>query len=229
MKALFLAALVLVPTAALSAATPHALPASVVLANYAQALATHKEPRAVSFDYTLEQTGVRALDQRHRVFRSGRDERDEVLVVNGRELVTPEVRIFRQRRDRYAIGALAPNVAAYAFAFAGTQRNGHHLDYIFALTPKAPAAFIVTRVAIDGVTFLPNVIAFRVTGGGHGAVHYTRSERWWVPLSADASAHVDGALTTEHLIFSAYRFPVVLPASTFEKPRPLPTLPAAPE
>src|ERR1700723_645153 len=149
MRALFLAALFLVPTA-LSAATtaPHTLPASAVIAKYAEALAAHKEPPAVSFDYTLEQSGVRALDQRHRVFRSGADERDEVLVVNGRELTTPEIRIFRNRRDRYAIERLAPSVAGYAFAFAGTQHDGHHVDYVFTLTSKAPAAFVVTQVVI---------------------------------------------------------------------------------
>jgi len=231
MTGLFLAVLFLSPAPPLSAAAtaPRPLPATTVVAKYQQALATQKEPSAISFDYTLEQSGVRELDQRHRVFRSGTDERDEVLVVNGRELTTPEVRIFRGRRDRYAIGRLAPSPARYVFLFAGTQRDGHHLDYVFTLTPKVPGAFIVTRVAIDGVAFLPTSIAFRVQGGGHGTVRYARTEKWWVPLSADASAHVNRALASEHLVFSNYLFPITLPSSTFEKPRPLPTLPPSAE
>jgi len=88
---------------------------------------------------------------------------------------------------------------------------------------------MVTRVVIDGITFLPSAIVFRVVGGGHGSVRYARSERWWVPVTADASAHVEGVLATEHLVFSAYRFPTALPSSTFEEPRPLPTLPPSAE
>ena len=60
----------------------------------------------------FEQTGTRSLEQTHRIFRSGTDERDETIAVNGSRPAVPLVRIFRQRPYRYTIAALAPNATA---------------------------------------------------------------------------------------------------------------------
>lgn len=220
----------LLAAAAVATATPATSPApapAVVVAKYVAALAALKEPRVFSVEYTIEQTGTRALEQTHRIFRSGADERDETIAVNGTRPVTPVVRIFRRRPYRYTVRALAPKPAAYDFRYAGPHKTGKHVDYVFDLTPKKSApAFAFTQVTIDGLTFLPAAVTF-ATGqhAGRGEVTFAKADRWWVARSAAAQANVPGGVTREHLTFSRWRFPATLPQSTFAAPRPLPSPP----
>lgn len=207
------------------ATTP--LAPDAVLVRYQTALASVRDPHVFTVEYTLEQTGTRVLDQRHRIFRSGGNERDETLAVNGKASLTPVVRIFRGRPYRYAVSRLAPRPGAYDFAYLGPHKAGKHVDYVFRLIPKNPSqAFALTDVTIDGVTFLPSSISF-ATGAhaGSGSVTFTKSERWWVATGATASARVPGGVAHERLTFSRWRFPTALPASTFALPRPLPSPP----
>jgi hypothetical protein len=213
---------------AVPAATPAPAPDAVV-ARYAAALKTLKEPRVFSVEYTIEQTGMRALEQTHRIFRSGADERDETIAVNGSRPAAPVVRIFRRRPYRYTVRALAPTPAAYDFTYAGPHKNGKHVDYVFDVTPKKSApAFAFTQVTIDGVTFLPAAVSF-ATGqhAGRGIVTFSKSDRWWVARSAAAQANVPGGVARERLTFARWRFPATLPQSTFTAPRPLLTPPPA--
>jgi len=222
--ALLLGVLVLVAPA--KAPVPvRELPPEVVLLRYAAALAELSAPKAVSFDYTLEQTGRRARVETHRIFRSGLDERDEILSSEGRPLTAPIIRIFRGRRDRYTVAALAPRLEQYDFTYAGPHRDGHHIDYVFRLDAKKPGPFTLTEVVIDGLKFLPHTVRFTTSAnGGSGSVSFDGFERWWVATAARARAKVEGGISTEHLTFHAYRFPTSLPPSTFAVPRPLPTL-----
>lgn len=189
---------------------------SAVLQRYTEALHALKEPNVISFDYTLEQTGPRTVTQTHRVFRSGTNERDETLTVDGKRLSPPTVRIFRGRRNRYTAQLLAPRAADYTFAYVGPLRDGHHVDYVFRLTPKHFLSFKVTEVTIDGVRFLPMSIAFATAlNDGSGSIAFGSNARWWVPSLATARATVSDDLATERLMFSTYRFPPSLPPSTF--------------
>ena len=221
----FLAAAATAAAAALATppATATPLAPDIVLARYQTALAGVKDPRVFTVEYTLEQTGTRVLDQRHRIFRSGGNERDETLAVNGKASSIPVVRIFRGRPYRYAVGRLAPRPAAYDFTYVGPHTTGKHVDYVFQLTAKTPAKdFALTAVTIDGVTFLPSSVAF-ATGShaGSGSVTFAKSERWWVASGATALARVPGGVARERLTFSRWRFPPQLPPSTFAQPRPL--------
>lgn len=215
--------------AVLAAAAAVLLPPDAVLAKYQAALAALIEPRVFSVEYTLEQMGTRSVQQTHRIFRSGSDERDEILAVNGNRLKSPTVRIFRGRRYRYAASTLAPKPAAYTFTYAGTHKDGRHVDYVFRLAPKAgKPAFALTQVAVDGVSFLPASVSFATTAHeGRGSVTFAKSEKYWVASGASASAHAAAGTALERLTFSGWRFPASLPRSTFAAPRPLPTLPPA--
>jgi len=199
------------------------LPSVTVLARYARALDAYTAPPALSFDYTLEQSGARDMEQTHRIFRIGPNERDETLAVDGRKLDPPTTRIFRGRPNHYTIPLLAPKPAQYDFTYLGTHHDGRHLDYVFDATPKGAPAYRVTRVTIDGITFLPQAIAFAAGPGGTGTVTFGRVSRWWVPLEATAHAKLDGLAAFERLTFSNYRFPDSLPSSAFAAPRPLPS------
>jgi hypothetical protein len=230
--ALLWLAFVVVHATVAPTATPAAgnlpLAPRVILARYAAALVKLKEPRVISFDYTLEQTGARTLSQTHRVFRSGSDERDETLTVDGKRLSPPKVRVFRGRRNRYTVGLLAPRLADYAFTFVGPIKDGHHVDYFFRLTPKAPRSFAVTDVTIDGVRFLPLAIGFQTNANdGAGSIAFGSNARWWVPYVAMARATVAADIATERLSFYTYRFPATLPSSTFTQARRL-TSPVTP-
>jgi len=214
--ALFLLAQVVLAFARPPAASVPSPTPAIILTRYAAALARLREPGVISFDYTLEQTGLRTISATHRVFRSGTDERDETLTVDGKRLSPPKVRIFRGRRNRYLVSLLAPRPADYGFVYVGPVHDARHFDYVFRLTPKLTRAFAVTSVTIDGVRFLPLAIGFTTAANaGVGSVTFGSNARWWVPYSATARATVAADVATEHLTFYTYRFPTTLPPSTF--------------
>jgi hypothetical protein len=200
---------------------------AAVLAHYDQALATLKRPPTLSFEYSVEQLGLRNIEQTHRVYRSGLNERDETLVVDSYTLTQPEVRILSNRTNHYDVAAVAPKVADYTFAFAGTKHDANGFTYVFHTTPRATPAFEVTEVEIDGRTFLPSLLHFKIGGGGargSGELTYGRTDAYWVIRSAAVSVHLtNGATARERIEWSAYRFPPSLPDSTFAAPRALAT------
>jgi outer membrane lipoprotein-sorting protein len=198
-----------------------------IVQRYESALAAVKEPRTFTVEFTLEQTGMRSVDQTHRIFRAGSDERDEIIAVNGTRAPNATVRIFHARPYRYSVTKLAPRTAQYDFAYVGPHKNGHHVDYVFRLTPKTPKtakAFRFTEVTIDGVTYLPGAVAFASGPNVSGSVTFGKSEKYWVATSAGASAGGKAGIAHERLTFSNWRFPKTLPRSTFAA-RPLPTVP----
>jgi len=110
-------------TAVPSSLSALVLPPSVVLTKYAAALVLIKEPLAFSFEYALDQSGVHNLSSQHRVYRSGTTERDETIAINGQRTRRPEVRIFRNRPNRYALAKIAPSEDAYIFTPAGSTAS----------------------------------------------------------------------------------------------------------
>jgi hypothetical protein len=223
MTVLALVATLLFAAAEPAAEAPVELPPATVLARYTAALAAFSAPAVLSFDYTLEQSGARDMEQTHRVFRSGANERDETLDVDGRKLDPPTTRIFRGRPDHYTVALLAPQPSRYDFTYLGPHRDGRHLDYVFDAVGGGSPAYRVTRVTIDGVTFLPRSVDFKSGATGTGSVIFGPDGHWWVPLEVSASATVDGLAASERLSFTNYRFPPSLPTSTFAAPRPLPS------
>ena len=211
-------------------ATPLAAPGTV-LAGYASALATLHPPKTVSFEYSVEQLGLHNLEQRHRVYRSGRSERDETLVVNGQKLPRPAIRILNNRTNRYDIAAIAPKPNGYAFAYLGARSGGSGTLYTFRTRPHVPGAFAVSEISVDGRSFLPAIVRFRIAGGharGSGELRYGRAEAYWVVRQAQVSVRMtSGATAYERITWSQYQFPASLPRSTFEAPRATPApLPA---
>jgi hypothetical protein len=207
---------------------------AAVLARYGQALALLKRPPTLSFEYSVEQLGLNNLEQTHRVYRSGLNERDETLVVDSYTLQQPAVRILANRTNRYDIAAVAPKPADYAFTFAGVEREASGYAYVFHTTPRATTSFAVSEVEIDGRSFLPSRLLFKIAGGGasgSGELVYARTDVYWVIRSAAVSVRLaGGAIARERIEWSSYRFPPSLPDSTFEAPRALTTaLPLVPE
>ncbi len=193
-----------------------------MLARYRAALAKVVHPRFVAFDYDVEQLGLRNMEQTHRVYRSGVAERDETLVVDGYHLRAPAVRIISGRSDRYEVDRLAPRTAEYEFTYTGAINESDAYGYVFSTQARGATAFAVTEVEIDGRTFLPRAIHFKIAGGGvHGSgmATYSAVDRYWVVQDAEVSAHLtNGTIAHEHLSWSNYRFPQSLPLSTFESP-----------
>ena len=207
---------------------PAVLPVTM-LARYAEALAANPTPSVLSFEYAIDQTGPHDIQQTHRVFRSGNSERDELLSADGKRLDPPSIHIFLGHRNRYALEALAPRPEAYTFRYIGTVRDGRHLDEVFATTPRSPSDASVVQVTIDGITALPVALRFVTRShAGHGSVTFGRVQKHWMALTAVATATTGKSLTVEHLSFYRYRFPIALAASTFERPRPLPSFRPSP-
>ena len=139
-------------------APPPAIAPASLLARYAVALAANPTPPVITFEYTLDQTGAHDIQQTHRVFRSGLSERDELLTTDGKRLNPPSIHIFLGHRNRYAIEALAPRPEAYTFRYVASVHDGHHVDEVFATTPRSASNVRVAQVTIDGVTALPNLV-----------------------------------------------------------------------
>ena len=211
--------------AALIGAAP--IDSQIALERYELELASLKVPKAMIFTYTVSQAGALSIEQRHRIYRSGENVRDETLFVDG-ETLTQKIVTISKRPDRYQIGRLAPRSTGYTMLFLRAQRDGSHVDYVYEARPllATPAGFTVTRVTIDGISFLPKQIAFRSTDGtivGTGDLQYGKSGGFWVPLVASIAADVKGKPTRERITWSDYRFPQSLPRSTFLSPKPIPT------
>jgi hypothetical protein len=209
------------------------LDSQLALERYELEMSTLKPPKAVIFTYTVSQAGALAIEQRHRIYRSGQDVRDETLAVDGTPLVQKVVRIS-QRPDRYDITRIAPRTSGYTMLFLHAQPQGSRLDYVYEVKPLVTPAsgFVVTRLTIDGDTFLPRSVAFTASSGdtqGTGELQYGKSGKYWVPLVASVTADVKGKPTRERITWSDYRFPESLPRSTFAKPKPLPQATLPPE
>jgi hypothetical protein len=212
------------------APAPPLLDSQIVLQRYEIEMTDLPSPKAMIFSYTVSQAGPADIEQRHVLYRSGLDVRDETIAVDGAPLRSKVVRIGR-REDRYDILRLAPRSATYTLLFLNAVRDGNHLDYQYEATPLAASSgFVVERLTIDGSTYLPRTIAFRTVSAvasGSGKLEFAKVGGYCVPISATVDATVKGKPAREHIAWSAYRFPASLPASTFVAPKPLPqaTLP----
>ncbi|MGH7729379.1 MAG: hypothetical protein ACREM2_11410 [Vulcanimicrobiaceae bacterium] len=211
-------------------AAPASLAPATILERYELALAELREPPAVAFEYGVEQLGPQDIVQTHRIFRSGREERDETLSVDGNKLPRPSVRILRDRADRYAIARLAPRTGDYAFRYLGIARSGGATGYAFATEPFAAHRYLVREVVLDAKRFLPRLIRFRLDSGAllaSGELLYAGAGPYWMPQSANVHARLaDGTPAHEHIAWSGYQFPASLPQSTFEAPHRAPPAPA---
>ncbi|HTX58672.1 MAG TPA: hypothetical protein VMH02_03270 [Verrucomicrobiae bacterium] len=211
-------------------ATTSELDSQYVLQRYALQMAEMPVPKVVVFEYTVSQAGLGNFEQRHVLYRSGLDVRDETIAVDGTTLREKRVR-FEQRPDRYAIDRIAPRVDAYQLLFLHAVRDGSHYDYVYEATPLVKQGGTwVDRVTIDGTTFLPRTVQFQTAGGtahGSGTIAYAPAGKYWMPVAASVEAIVDGKPARERITWSDYRFPPSLPPSTFTPPHPLPlaTLP----
>lgn len=214
------------------AAAPPVFDSQYVLQRYAIAVAELTAPETVIYSYTVSQVGPNNIEQHHRIYRSGNAVRDETLSVDGITLSRKIVR-FSHRAERYTVARFAPHTSAYEMLFLGTVRDGRHLDYSYEATPLArPAGAWIDRVTIDGVKFLPRTVHFHSVGSsatGSGDMVFAPFGKYWMPVIADAQARVNGKPAREHIVWSDYRFPDSLPASTFTHPEPLPLAEPTPE
>lgn len=206
-------------------ATPAELDSQYVLQRYAVAIDTVPAPKAVIFTYTVSQAGLSNLDQRHVIYRSGSQVRDETLAVDGVALVHKIV-TFARREDRYDISRIAPKAASYELLFLRSLKDGHHVDYQYDASPLVRGADAeVDRVTIDGLKYLPKDVRFKTASenaSGSAHVEYAQFGKYWMPVLAEVTAVVNGKPARERIVWSDYRFPETLPPSTFEPPRPLP-------
>ncbi len=205
--------------AALLGVMPAPLDSQVVLERYTAALANAVAPKAEIFTYSVSQAGPSDIEQRHRIYRSGIEMRDETLEVNGVPLRHKIVRIARHA-DIYAVAALAPRTDAYELLFLDAVRDGNHLDYVYEAMPliRSTSGFTIDRVTIDGESFLPRAVDFHssgVTASGSGRIEFAPFGGYWMVTSASVSAVVAGGVARERITFGDYRFPAVLPRSTF--------------
>lgn len=212
----------LVAAAALSTAP---LDSQVVLQRYASRLLTLEAPKTLVFTYSVSQAGPQALEQSHRIYRSGELVRDETLQVDGQSLKSKRTRIARYR-NRYTIETLAPRMTEYAFFFVRSVHTGGDYSYVYKAVPLgATGAFVIEGMTIDGRAFLPTEIRFKTAAGktkGSGSITFAKSGKYWVPTTAAVQATVAGKPARERITFTSYQFPQSLPKSTFLSPKKLP-------
>lgn len=208
-------------------AAPAPLDSQVVLLRYAMRLNVAPQPKNIIFTYTVSQAGPVSIEQTHRIYRSGVQVRDETLAVEGQGLL-PANRITRiaKYRDRYTLEALAPRVADYTFLFQEARRVGGHLEYLYEAIPLIKGSpFLVEAMTVDGSSFLPSDLHFRVSvrgARGTGDIHFAKYGRYWMPTVVTIAATVAAKPARERIVFTGYRFPASLPKATFRSPKPLP-------
>lgn len=202
------------------------LDSQAVLQRYASHLLTTEAPKTLVFTYSVSQAGPQAIEQSHRVYRSGDLVRDETLQVDGQTLKIKITRIARYR-NRYTIDTLAPRMTEYAFLFLRSTRSGNAYSYEYKAVPLgATGSFVVDGMTIDGRTFLPSEIRFRSHSGSisaTGSISFGKASKYWVPTVAAVQATIAGKPARERITFTSYQFPSSLPKSTFQSPRPLPS------
>ncbi len=206
--------------------------ARVVIARYRAALAAFEQPKAISFEFSLSQLGLHNMEQSHRVYRSGTNERDETLVVDGYRLKAPSVRIITGHGSHYDLLAIAPQPQTYRFVPVAAVDVGGAYHYLFRVSPLGPRSFAVREIELDGHTFLPALVRFRTASNGArgaGELRYGSADGYWVIRSANVVAKLrDGKSARERIVWSHYTFPASLPPDTFRAPRvratPLPGL-----
>lgn len=202
------------------------LDSQLVLERYAARLLHLETPKTLVFTYSVSQAGPQAIEQTHRIYRSGELVRDETLQEDGQALKIKRTRIARYR-NRYTLERMAPRMTAYAFLFLRALRKPGGYAYLYKAVPLGAAgAFQVLSMTIDGRTFLPSEIRFKAVSSsmsGSGAVAFAKAGRYWVPTLATVQARIAGKPARERISFSSYQFPRRLPKSTFQAPRPLPT------
>jgi len=226
-RCLPIAVLVLATLGAAPPSPPELEPA-VVLQRYADALSGLARPASMIFEFSVEQVGLNNLEETHRVYRAGLRERDETLSTDGVALKTPAIRILPNSAYKYDVLTLAPKPADYTFVYGGRRKAAGRTVYAFATAPVNTGAFAVTEVLIDAVHFLPVVISFKTRASnatGNGRVVFEQSGRYWMAREATVSAKVGAKDARERIVWSKYRFPSTLPASTFVAPRPAPSEP----
>lgn len=209
-----------------AALTNAPLDSQAVLQRYTARLLTTEPPKTLVFTYSVSQAGPQALEQTHRVYRSGELVRDETLAVDGQTLKRKATRIARYR-NRYTIETLAPRITEYAFLFLRSVRTGSGFSYVYNAVPLgATGSFVVLGITIDGSTYLPSQIRFKTASArisGTGSIAFAKSGKYWVPTSAAVQARIAGKPARERITFTSYQFPRSLPKSTFQGPRRLPT------
>lgn len=214
-----------VPTAS-APPTSRLSPSTGIIQRYADALAALARPENVVFEYTVEQSGPQNLDQTHRVYRSGLRERDETLSADGIALKIPAVRIVPNSAYKYDVLALAPKPAEYIFVYGGARIVAGRAAYAFHTNPALAGPFAVNDVLIDAHRFLPLAIAFTSVGSGikgKGRIAFVPVSRYWVAREVTVSAKRGTKEVRERIVWSKYRFPEALPASTFSAPHPVAT------
>ncbi len=219
-----------VPASGPAAPATSARKTALVLERYLTELERLPAPRYISFEYSIEQGGGTDISEVHRIYRAGRDSRDELIESQGQRLRLPRVRIRHDAADRYALSAIAPTPARYTFAFVRSAKSGDHLAYTYGTQAKSTGAFSVDEITIDGASFLPTQLRFHSSAGGvhgHGTLIYAKTDRYWLIREARADALAKDGPIGERIVWSAYRFPSALPATTFggqaADPVPLPT------
>jgi len=197
----------------------------VVLQQYSAALERVPAAKAAIYSYAVSQAGPTDIEQRHRIYRSGSEVRDETIAIDGVAPKLAAIRIYRSE-DAYAIGRVAPRQAFYRFLYLRQVARGDRIDYLYQTTPLVAGAFAVTQVLVDGKSLLPRTIWFTtgsLTASGKGVLQYEPISGHWMPVLATIDAIVGGKPARERIAWSDYRFPPSLPAATFNARRlPLP-------
>lgn len=217
---------------AVAGAAPAPLDSQTVLARYATRLIAAPQPKNIIFTYTVSQAGPVAIEQTHRIYRGGLLVRDEMLAVDGQGLHAAErVTRIAKYRDRYTLEALAPRVSDYTFLFLEARHSGTTFEYVYDAIPLIKgASFLVESMTIDGKTFLPSALRFRISARGAtgtGDIHFAKYGRYWMPAAVTIAARLGAKPARERIVFSGYRFPASLPRATFRSPKalPVPVLP----
>jgi hypothetical protein len=242
------AALIVLSQSAIAVPAPESptSAADALLAKYALAMQTLKQPPNMVVEYTQTRTGPsRVITENHRLYRDAAGhERNETAAVNGVTATTPRVSIYTRATWSYGPDKFFVDPNAYQIALRGVMDVNGRKAYDYAVVLKDAGSFAVTDLQLDARTALPvreHFTAASATCAATGSIEFGSAGGFWLPrivsvtcpqaVSPDAAVVTPATATYRDTIrFSSYSFPAAIPAQVFGlSPTPVPDVTESPQ
>ena len=220
--------------------------ADALVAKYALAMQSLKQPPNMVVEYTQTRTGpARVVTENHRLYRdTAGHERNETAAINGVTVTPPRASIYTRTTWPYGPDKFFVDPDAYQIALRAVVNVNGRKAFDYAVVLKEAGSFAVTDLELDARSALPvreHFTATSATCAATGSIEFGSAGGFWLPrivsvtcpqaVSPDAAVVTPATATYRDTIrFSSYSFPAAIPAQVFGlSPTPAPDVTESPQ